>query len=281
MSHDFELVKLENDQRITSKNFADIFADWHPGKETFLFVTPHDDDAILGGGLMLDMAIANNIPVYIMCVTDGSMGYCSPEEKDNIVEVRAKETYDCYEAMGVPHENIIWMGFPDGQLSAFLGRRAAKQGDPSIIENFTGLTNTFTYNLRKIQPTRVFVPTSADLHPDHRFTHSELLISLFHATGTIWPELGPSLAKLPNVYELGVYCDFPEPPQIQLKSTPKRLETKVNGILKFASQTQITALIENVRKSGPYEYYRDLQFALYSPDTYHDRFAPQNATQST
>ncbi|QDU32274.1 GlcNAc-PI de-N-acetylase [Poriferisphaera corsica] len=273
MSSDFQLVKLENNKRVVSENFADILADWQPGKECFLFVTPHDDDAILGGGLMLDMALANNIPVYILCVTDGSAGYCTLEEKENIIEVRAKETYDCYEAMGVPTDNIVWMGFPDGQLSQYLGRREAKSGDPSPIQGYTGLVNSFVFNLRKIQPTRVFLPTNADLHPDHRATHSELLISLFHAMGGIWPELGPSLPKLPSVYELGVYCDFPEPPQIQLKSTPERLESKVNGILKFVSQTQIAALIENVRKSGPYEYYRDLQFALYSPDTYHERFA--------
>ena len=273
MSADYEFVKLaEGNKRVASDKPSEIFADWQEDKECFLFVSPHDDDVVLGGGLMLDVAIRNNIPVYVMIVTDGSMGYCTMDEKETIQEVRAKETYDCYEALGVPTDNIVWMSFPDCRLNSFIGRRKAVEGDPAVIQGYTGLSNSFTYHLRNIKPTRVFLPTNTDLHPDHRITHSELLISLFHATGGIWPELGETLEQLPDVYELGVYCDFPEAPQIQLKTSDKLLETKINGILKFASQTQIAALVENVRKSGPYEYYRDLQFAFYSPDTYHDMF---------
>ncbi len=71
-------------------------------------------------------------------------------------------------------------------------------GEPSAIEGFTGLQNPFTYFLRQIRPTQVFVPTINDLHPDHKVTNEQLQISLFHSTGDIWPELGRRLTQFPR-----------------------------------------------------------------------------------
>ena len=83
------------------------------------------------------------------------------------------------------------------------------------------MQNAITYALRQIRPNRVFLPTSADLHPDHQIVHEEVLISLFHAQGNIWPELGEPIAEVPKVYEFACYCDFPEPPQIRIETPPE------------------------------------------------------------
>jgi hypothetical protein len=83
---------------------------------------------------------------------------------------------------------------------------------------------------------------------------------LFHAAGTIWPELGKTLEKVPYVHELGVYCDFPEAPKLRIRSSEAILEKKLEAIGKFASQTQIASLIDIVRKGGPEEYLRALEF---------------------
>ena len=102
------------------------------------------------------------------------------------------------------------------------------------------MQNAFTYALRQIRPNRVFLPTSADLHPDHRIVHEELLISLFHAQGNIWPELGEPIAEVPKVYEFAVYCDFPEPPQIRIEATPEHAaKPSSRRIRAYASQEQI------------------------------------------
>ena len=134
------------------------------------------------------------------------------------------------------------------------------------------LQNSFTYYLRKIAPTQCFLPTSNDLHPDHQYTHQELLISLFHACGGIWPELGAPLERVPFVHEMGVYCDFPEPPQLRITVPESILEKKLAAIGMFKSQKQISALIDNVRESGPQEYFRELRFQLYRPAVYHHQF---------
>ena len=134
------------------------------------------------------------------------------------------------------------------------------------------MQNAITHALRQIRPTRVFLPTGADLHPDHQIVHEEVLISLFHAQGNIWPELGPPIAEVPKVYEFAVYCDFPEPPQIRIRTPPEMLETKLQAILAFASQEQIGTLIEVQRNAGPIEYFRELEFHFYSPQKYHAMF---------
>jgi LmbE family N-acetylglucosaminyl deacetylase len=140
------------------------------------------------------------------------------------------------------------------------------------IENYIGLQNSFTYWIRKIAPSQCFLPTSNDLHPDHKIVHEEFMVSLFHAAGSIWPEMGKPIKKVPYVHELAVYCDFPEPPRLRIETPMAFLEKKLNAIAQFKSQKQIGSLIDIVRQSGPYEYLRALDFKLYQPSAYFDMF---------
>lgn len=267
-----EFVRLVGEERRAGDTLAGVSRHWQGDRERFLFISPHDDDVALGAGLFIQLAQRENIPVYILIVTDGSMGYCTKEQKDKISEIRQKETYDCYKSLGVPDENIIWLAFPDCRLNYYRGRRFSDSNDWTKHEGFIGLQNSFTHWIRKIAPTQCFLPTSSDLHPDHKIVHEELLISLFHASGNIWPELGESIKKVPFVHEMGVYCDFPEPPKVRIQTPEAYLEKKLNAIAAFKSQKQIASLIDIVRKSGPYEYLRELNFKLYQPTAYYDMF---------
>ena len=267
-----EFVRLVGEERRVGNTLASVSRHWQGDRERFLFVSPHDDDVALGAGLFVQLAQRENIPVYILIVTDGSMGYCTKEQKDKISEIRQKETYDCYQSLGVPDENIIWLAFPDCRLNYYRGRRFSDSNDWTKYEGFIGLQNSFTHWIRKIAPTQCFLPTSSDLHPDHKIVHEEFLISLFHASGNIWPELGESIEKVPFVHEMGVYCDFPEPPKVRIQTSEAYLEKKLNAIAAFKSQKQIASLIDIVRKSGPYEYLRELNFKLYQPMAYYDMF---------
>ncbi len=132
--------------------------------------------------------------------------------------------------------------------------------------------NAFTYCLRKIRPTQCFLPTSKELHPTHRIVHEEFVISLFHASGGIWPELGEPLDKTPYTHEIAVYCDFPEPPQLKMRGPVSLLEKKLNATASFRSQRQIGSIIDIVRHTGPEEYIRALEFKLYNPHRYRDLF---------
>ncbi|MBI9018994.1 MAG: PIG-L family deacetylase [Phycisphaerae bacterium] len=272
MSNEIEFVRLIGTERRVGSTLESVSKHWQGDKETFLFISPHDDDVILGAGLMIQLAMKEGVDCHILIATDGSMGYCSPEQKDNIAEIRMQETYECYQALGIPKENIVWMGFPDCRLNYYRGRRPANTDDTCAVEGYVGLQNSFTHQLRRIAPTQVFLPTSEDLHPDHKIVHEELLISLFHASGNIWPELGEPIPAVPYVHEMGVYCDFPSPPDLKMQTPDEYLQRKIDGIRCFKSQTQIESLIQIVERSGPEEYMRALRFKLYSPKSYHDMF---------
>lgn len=272
---EFEFVRLVGNERRVGPTFASVSRHWQGKKERFLVISPHDDDAVLGAGLLIQLAKREKVPVHILIVTDGSMGYCNLGEKDAIAEIRRRESFQCYQSLGVPKQNIVRLDFPDCRLSEHRGRRPAEPENPLAVGNFTGLQNSFTHHLRDIKPTQCFLPTWNDLHPDHRIVYEEFLISLFHAAGNIWPELGKPLASVPYVNTYAVYCDFAAPPTLRMRAPQSYLDNKLAAIAAFRSQRQISSLIENVRHYGPEEYIRALKFKLYHPASYRDLFEPK------
>lgn len=276
MSGDFEFVRLVGNERRVATTLAGVSRHWQANKERFLIICPHDDDGIIGAGLLIQIAKRENVPVSVMITTDGGMGYCSKEEKDTIADIRKAETYKAYEMLGVARDDIIWLSFPDCQLGQFTGRRPAKENDAAVIKGYTGIQNAFTYWLRKISPTQVFLPTSADLHPDHKIVHEELMISLFHAAGDIWPELGKPMSKTPFVHEFVCYCNFPQDPTLRITAPDDYFEKKIDAIKAFKSQKQIKATVDFTIKGGPQEFIREFQFKLYTPGEYKDMFEEKN-----
>jgi LmbE family N-acetylglucosaminyl deacetylase len=272
MQDKFELVRIVGNERRVGSRLASVSRHWQGRKERFLVISPHDDDAVLGAGLLIQLAKRENVPVHILIVTDGSMGYCSLDEKQSISQIRQDEAFECYLSLGVPKEHIIWLGFPDCRLHSYRGRSPAAKNEPLAIDGFVGLQNSFTHQLRNIRPTQCFLPTSNDLHPDHRIIYDEFLISLFHAAGNIWPELGTPLEKVPYVNTYAVYCDFAAPPTLRMRAPASYLDNKLKAIGAFRSQKQISSLIENVRHCGPEEYIRAIDFRLYHPASYRNLF---------
>jgi LmbE family N-acetylglucosaminyl deacetylase len=272
MAADILYTRRTTDGLLKALRAADVFDDWRGAEERWLFVSPHDDDVAIGAGLTFQAGLAEGANVYVAVVTDGRMGYCRPEHRDTIAGIRHAEAEQSYRILGLPTDRLRWFGYPDGDLVANSGRRFAQSNTSTAIEQADGLQNAFTHALRQIRPNRVFLPTSADLHPDHKIVHADLLISLFHAQGAIWPELGEPIAAVPMVYEFACYCDLPEPPQIRIETPPRMLDTKLRAIEAYASQEQIDAVLAGQRKSGPVEYLRELEFHFYRPEQYHARF---------
>ena len=269
-----QITRLDTGRKTQHANLAAALGATNLSRETWLFVSPHDDDLCLSCGLLIQQAVAEGVNVQVLVVTDGRMGYCTLEQRDSIAEIRRKETYESFGLLGVGKDHIDYIGYPDGALYTHQGRRKHRSDDEvKPIEGYVGLSNAFTYHLRRTRATRVFVPTSADLHPDHQVTHNELMICLFHAAGAIWPELGEPLADVPKVYELAVYCDFPAPPQLQVQSGGPAFEKKLASIAAYRSQVQIARLVETIRNAGPTEYVRELNFRFYSPNNYKPMFA--------
>ena len=268
----FRFTRLVGQEKRRTTNLAEAMQVPSLAGQTWLMVNPHDDDLPVGAGLWIQAAVRAGVDVHALIVTDGRMGYCTLEQKDRIADIRREETYTAYEILGVPREKVVYIGYPDGGLSLYQGRRPARPDEPAI-EGFTGLQNAFTWNLRRLRPDRIFVPAPSDLHPDHQVTHNELMISIFHASGAIWPELGEPLAAVPKVCEVAVYCDYDQPPNLEVIANEEMFSTKLRAIEAFQSQAQIAEMVNGLRKAGPYEYLHEVTFRIYTPEPYKKMFA--------
>lgn len=272
MSAGIRYSRRTGETHIETPNAAEAFSEWKGAEERWLFVSPHDDDVATGAGLTVLAGLAEDAEVHAVVVTDGRMGYCRHEQRESIVEVRRAECEKSFAILGLAADRLRFLGHADGDLDVCRGRRFAASGMATAIAGGAGLQNSFTHVVRAVRPTRVFLPTAADLHPDHRIVHEEFLISLFHAQGAIWPELGEPIAEVPRVYEFAVYNDFPELPTLRIETPAAMLDRKLDSIAAYASQEQIDSLIKIQRNAGPIECLRELSFRLYSPRQYDSFF---------
>ncbi|MED5330475.1 MAG: PIG-L family deacetylase [Planctomycetota bacterium] len=125
-----------------------------PPATRVLMVGPHPDDNLFGAGGTVIKYLEAGIPVHWVCVTDGRACTPDPEERKQIVEVRAQEERACAAALGLPDPDLY--GFPEDQLA-----------NPEVTAQ---AIERLVKSLESIQPDAVFVPYFLESHPLHRYT---------------------------------------------------------------------------------------------------------------
>jgi len=260
-------------ETLTSSNPAEVWSDWQGDRETWLFLAPHDDDIVIGAGLIFLAGVHLGVDVHAGIISNGRMGYCTPEQQNTIKQVRKEETRESFRLLGIPESNLYQFDYDDGDLMQQSGRRFANNpNDSRAIAGGIGLQNTMTWLLRKVRPTRVFIPNRLDLHPDHRAVNTELIISIFHAQGEIWPELGLPITFIPKLYEYPTYSDFVAPPTMRVRVSDNLVEKRLAGIALFKSQQQIGMIVDELCKAGGNEYLFELTFEIFSAKKYESLF---------
>ena len=226
----------------------------------------------IAGGLLVQAVVNAGAAVSCRITTDGRMGYTREEELPDIVEIRKEETRESFGLLGA--EDVAWLDYPDADLYRHAGRRRlAGSGRPDPRGGHSGLQNSFTGELRSLRPDRLVFLSGNDYHPDHKLVQQEMLISLFHAQGTVWPELGEPIDGVPPLYELAAYAPFAGRPDLQLLGDEEAFGRKLEAIRVYRSQRQIEALVREIEVSGPVEYVRSYPFELYRPDRYRELFS--------
>jgi LmbE family N-acetylglucosaminyl deacetylase len=113
----------------------------------WLIFAPHSDDETFGmGGAML-LAQQQNIPIYLIVLTDGALG----GKQNNLVNIRQQETINIATQLNIA--NTEFWQYPDRGLIQ----------DKSLI----------TKIIQKIEhyhPHSIFFPAISEYHPDHRMT---------------------------------------------------------------------------------------------------------------
>jgi LmbE family N-acetylglucosaminyl deacetylase len=160
-----------------------------------LVIAPHPDDEVLLAGGVLDRAVQAGQRVAVILVTNGDFT-C---ERDGYL--REAESVAGLRLLGVPQDQLYFLGYPDGALSKLspvplapqehrdpLGRCIARdgtyadrsaghldvhtrlRGSPAEWTS-TALTFDLVALLKELRPREVFLPHAIDDHPDHSMTY--------------------------------------------------------------------------------------------------------------
>ncbi len=93
-----------------------------------LVVTPHPDDETFTSGGTLALLTANGNDVQVVIFTTDNAGSRDPEmTKDRLKAIRRAEEEEACRILGIPKENIHWLGHDDGMLEYVDRRELTRQ----------------------------------------------------------------------------------------------------------------------------------------------------------
>jgi LmbE family N-acetylglucosaminyl deacetylase len=86
------------------------------GKTVMVF-TPHPDDDVFGAGGTLALLARNGNRIIVVVYTNDNKGSFDLEmTSERLARIRKAEEEAAMAAIGIPKVNIIWLGYPDGEL---------------------------------------------------------------------------------------------------------------------------------------------------------------------
>ena len=180
-----------------SKKIDLLFPGWKKG-EKVAFLSPHDDDVVLGAGYLLKaVKESGGIPlVFIFC--KGDAGYSSVEDKNAIVKTRKKETMKAYKKLGVQEGNLFHSDIPDFSLPPYVNRN---------LPRGKGLFEEQVRLFRKEKVGRVVFASGFYEHWDHTAVYQMGIYTSPQAGDPILADLGEPCAPK-SYYIYSVWGDF-------------------------------------------------------------------------
>jgi len=177
-----------------------VFPGWRPG-ERVAFYAPHDDDAALGAGYLIQAVAAQSGRPFVVIFCKGDAGYSTAEEKATIVAARKKEAAAAYKILGVGKGDIKRFEVPDFGLMAEVGRGGGGGGVFDALVAF----------LRENAISRIAFTSGSFEHWDHTAAFFQALYTSPQAGDPILADLGaPSPIRSYLAYS--VWSDFEPAP---------------------------------------------------------------------
>jgi|Deesub1362A_J573_1020465.scaffolds.fasta_scaffold00563_13 LmbE family N-acetylglucosaminyl deacetylase len=239
-------------KRRWSKSLDLFFPGWQKG-EKVAFLSPHDDDVLLGAAyLLLATKEAGGVPlIFIFC--QGDAGYSAVEDKSTIVATRRKETVKAYDLLGVREEEIFYFDIPDFSLAPFVNRR--RNGGEGLFEDQLRL-------FRREKVSRVVFSSGYYEHWDHTAVYYMGVYTSPQAGDPILADLGKPWAPK-SYYAYSVWGDFE--PEVAFGQEELRADKGIlvsreqeemvrEAIQAFASQKKIFKTIVDYREKRKSEF---------------------------
>ena len=148
-----------------------------PFQRTLVFA-PHPDDESIGAGGLLAYVAARDAEVRVVFLTSGENNpwpqratrrrwRITESDRQEWGRTRRSEARHALIDLGVAPQNATFLGYPDDGLSR-LDERELVDSIGAIITEF--------------RPTLMVVPSSDDLHPDHRATYRAIMKAMAGAS---------------------------------------------------------------------------------------------------
>jgi LmbE family N-acetylglucosaminyl deacetylase len=191
-------------------------------QDRILILAPHPDDEILGCAGIIQKARAHNLPIKIVFFTYGDNNEWSfilyrkhPVFVSKAVQgmgmVRHDEAIAAAKEMGLPPEDLIFLGYPDfGTINIWLWHWADAPAFRSMLTQVTAVpyANAFRpgalykgeevlKDLRAVfsqfRPTKIFLSHPGDHNGDHRALYLFTRVALWMLDNEMQPQLYPYL----------------------------------------------------------------------------------------
>lgn len=244
-----------------SQSIELFFPDWKQG-EKVAFLSPHDDDVILGAAYLLLATLEHGGTPLIFIFCSGDAGYSSEEDKNRIVGKRKNETKKAYGNLGIHEENIFDSDIPDFSLPPYVNRNLPKG---------KGLFEEQVKHFRREKVSRVVFSSGFYEHWDHTAVYHMGIYTSPQAGDPILADLGAPYGPK-SYYVYSVWGDF-EPGKSDENAIRADKGILVNegreklvreAIQAFSSQKKIFKTIVDYREkrksdSGYLELYKMVQ----------------------
>ncbi|MBL8012800.1 MAG: PIG-L family deacetylase [Candidatus Omnitrophica bacterium] len=261
-------------------------------QDRVLILAPHPDDEAIGTGGVIQRAVGMGIPLKVVYLTNGENNQLAfiVYKKHPVLnrsgllkmgEIRRQEAVMAMQSLGVPAEQLIFLGYPDfGTNEIFTKYWGRQKPFRSMLARVSSVPypEAYSYNapyqgesilrditkiIKEYQPTKIFVTLPADTNFDHRAFYLFLQVALWDLEGKIpVPEIYPYIvhvAKWPS--PRGFHPDLP-------LEVPERLE---NSGLDWSSLDLTPGEISKKRDAT--RYYR-------SQNAYNPRYLPTFARKN-
>ncbi len=289
-------------------------ADWVIGNidlfskdDRVLILAPHPDDETLGCAGIIQRAVKSGAPVKIAYLTNGEFNQLAnivyekkltlrQKEFVTMGEVRSREARKAMRLLGVPEQDLIFLGYPDfgtfaiwtkywnghKPFKTMLTRISAVpyKENRSFGASYTGesILNDIEAVLEDFKPTKIFVTNPADTNGDHDTLYLFLQVALNDLRGRIpdarvytylihckeWPlprRYHPELSLIPPEKYAGSSMKW-----CQLSLSAEEIEQKYQALQCYKSQVEVSAayLYSFVRQNELFSEYPDIGLTEYT-----------------